>query len=258
MSVSELLERPGNRMGETRQRRNLDDYLIKVDRRLRGRYRTTPLGNLPDPLDELVFIQLSIRTRDGTYLRTYEELKNLVGGAWDRLLTVPEKDLLSVLRAGGMARVKLNRLKGQVAAIQETFGAVTLAPLHNLSDQEAESFLRSLPGVGPKAARCVLLYSLDRQVFPVDSHCLRILTRLAVADQSLDRKAAHDVLQRMVPQGVRHSLHVNLVHHGRELCTPRSPGCPECPLLDLCPTGQAKTPRTAHLGGSGSGGQSLI
>ena len=100
-----------------------------------------------------------------------------------------------------MARVKLNRLTGQIAAIRHEFGAATLEPLRRLSDEKAESFLRSLPGVGPKAARCVLLYSLGRNVFPVDSHCLRVLTRLGVAAPALDRKAAHDVVQAVVPEG---------------------------------------------------------
>jgi endonuclease III len=229
-------------MGGARPRgAGIAGFLQEVDRRLRKQYRTAPLGNLPDPLDELVFIQLSIRTRDGSYLDTYENLRDLVDGDWERLLTTPEDALLGVLRGGGMARVKVDRLKRQIAAIREWFGSATLDPLHDFTDQEAESFLRGLPGVGSKAARCVLLYSLNRQVFPVDSHCLRVLIRLGVADPALNRKAAHDVLQPLVPGRIRHSLHVNLIHHGRQLCYPRSPDCQRCPLLDLCPTGVERT-----------------
>lgn len=229
-------------MAEPTERENSDlsILLTEIDERLRRRYGTQSLGNLPDPLDELIFIQLSIRTPGTTYLQTYEDLKAIAGNDWEELLQAPDEVLLSVLEPGGMARVKLDRIRSQLIAIRERFGGVTLEPLFRFSDQDAEAFLLSLPGVGPKAARCVMLYSLKRQVFPVDSHCLRILTRLGIADPNLDRKAAHDVLQPRVPLDIRHALHVNLIHHGRDLCTARSPDCPACPLLDLCPTGQSR------------------
>lgn len=217
------------------------NYLREVDRRLRERYDTAPLGNLPDPLDELIFIQLSIRTREGAYLGTFESLRNLTGGDWSALLKAESERLVSVLQRGGMARVKVDRIREQLIAIRTRFGRVTLEPLRSMSDEEAERFLLSLPGVGPKAARCVLLYSLRRDVFPVDSHCLRIMKRLEVIPEETDRKKAHDQVQDLVPPDIRHSLHVNMVHHGRDLCRPASPECPRCPLLDLCPAGQRMT-----------------
>jgi endonuclease III len=92
--------------------------------------------------------------------------------------------------------------------------------------------------VGPKVARCVLLYSLDRQVFPVDSHCRRVLGRLGFLPPRVDIKASHDFLQAIVPTEIRRSLHVNLIHHGRQICVPRTPDCGRCALLSLCPTGR--------------------
>jgi endonuclease III len=219
----------------------VEDRLREVDRRLRRRYRTAPLGNLPDPLDELIFIQLSIRTREGAYTSTFEALHRKVGGDWAGLVDIDPQELVPVIESGGMGRVKVERIRQQLAAIRERFGRVSLAPLKSLSDREAEEILLALPGVGPKAARCVLLYSLERDVFPVDSHCLRIFRRLGLVEETLDRKKAHDVVQDMVPPPIRHSLHVNMVHHGRDLCRPAIPRCPECPLIDLCPTGQRRT-----------------
>src|SRR5690606_32237692 len=119
------------------------------------------------------------------------------------------------------------------------FGGVTLEPLKSLTDEDAETFLRSLPGVGPKAARCVLMYSLGRDVFPVDSHCRRVLARLGFVPKKVDRKAANDFLQALVPREIRYNLHVNLVHHGRAVCLPSLPNCGHCPLADLCPTGKS-------------------
>jgi endonuclease III len=215
--------------------------LPEVTSLLAQRYGSAPLGNRVDPLEELVFIQLSIRTREETYVNVFEALHAALEGDWEGLLHIEDEELLPVLHGGGMASVKLARLRGQLLRIVERFGAATLDPLHDWSDEAAEGFLRSLPGVGPKAARCVLLYSLGRQVFPVDSHCRRVLDRLGFLPAGTDRKAADDILQALVPGPISHDLHVNLVHHGRTLCVPGTPRCNVCPLLALCPTGRART-----------------
>lgn len=211
--------------------------LPRVDELLQAAYRTAPLGNKRNPLDELVYIQLSVRTREGAYRSTYPALRRLVGGVWERLLDVPIARSVEALNGGGMARVKLTRLRGTFLRIRGQFGRVSLAPLRAMSDTEAEIFLRTLPGVGPKVARCVLLYSLDRDVFPVDSHCRRVLARLGFLPAEVNVKASHDFLQALVPLRIRRSLHVNLVHHGREVCISGRPRCEQCALLSICPTG---------------------
>lgn len=211
--------------------------LPEVDRRLRSAHGTASLGNKDDPLDELIYIQLSIRTREDAYSEIYNALHAQVGGDWERLLTMSPHDYLPILRRGGMAEVKLLRLRSQIDSIRTAFGRVTLSPLESLPDSEVEKFLLSLEGVGPKAARCVMMYSMNREVFPVDSHCLRVLSRLGFVPSCVDRKAAHNFMQPLVPPGLRFTLHVNLVHHGRATCTPSAPDCSSCPLIDLCPTG---------------------
>jgi endonuclease III len=108
-----------------------------------------------------------------------------------------------------------------------------------MSDEEAEAFLLSLPGVGKKVARCVLMYSLGRQVFPVDTHCWRIAQRLGwVRPTQKDKHCAPrdmDRLQSKIPPELRHSLHVNMISLGREICAPTSPRCDECPISAWCP-----------------------
>lgn len=237
--------RPGPARPDEALTRLARQILPVVDARLRCEYGdvppgSTPLGNKRNPLDELIFIQLSVRTRETAYLGTYPALRKLVGRAWARLLVLPDAEVLRVLEPGGMARVKLDRLRGQLARIRARFGRVTLAPLRTMEDGEIEAFLRSLPGVGPKVSRCVMLYSLDRDVFPVDSNCHRVLDRLGFLPAGVHVKAGHDFLQALVPDGIRRSLHVNLIYHGRDRCIPGPPRCETCPLLDLCPTGQRR------------------
>ena len=225
--------------------RKASSILPEVDARLCREYGdvrrgSTPLGNKRNPLDELIYIQLSVRTRETTYLNTYPRLRRLVGGVWERLLAVPDRVVLEILEPGGMSRVKLDRLRSQLWSLALLFGHATLAPLRKMGDLEAETVLRSLPGVGPKVARCVLLYSLDRDVFPVDSNCRRVLARLGLVPAKVHLKAGHDFLQTLVPTPIRRSLHVNLIRHGRDRCLPGTPRCTGCPLLILCPTGERR------------------
>jgi endonuclease III len=222
-----------------------------VDTRLRSIYGdvrpgSAPLGNKRNPLDELIFIQLSVRTRESAYHTTYRALRALVERRWERLLILRDLDVLRELGTGGMASVKLARIRGQLQEIRREFGRYSLAPLRKRTTEQADAFLQSLPGVGPKVSRCVLLYSLDREVFPVDSNCFRILDRLGLIPGGTHPKAAHDPLQELTPPSIRRSLHVNLVRHGRDTCLPAEPRCARCVLLSICPTGLQ---RTADLAG---------
>jgi endonuclease III len=214
--------------------------LRRVDTILRGVHKTAPLGNKRDPLDELMFIQMTVRTRNAFSTGLYKRVKTEVGGKWGRLLGMPVREFRTLLRPAGMAKVKAGRLRGILSGIQQEFGKIALTPLKSMSDERAEEFLRSLPGVGPKVARCVLLYSLDRKVFPVDTHCRRIIRRFGLLPAQVDDRKSHDFLQRLVPPSIRHTLHVNLVHHGKRFCRPHHPLCGTCPLKRLCPTGRAQ------------------
>ena len=48
------------------------------------------------------------------------------------------------------------------------------ARLRSMADAEVEHYLTSLPGVARKTALCVMLYTLDREVLPVDTHVWRV------------------------------------------------------------------------------------
>jgi len=227
---------------KTYHRRSRYSALAEISRRLERRYRSASLGNKANPLDELIYIQLSVRTPEGAYLGTWPALRRLVNGSWSRLIRLPERRIVQALRSGGMAGVKAKRLRGMVRAIKKRFGRVSLSPLKAMPDDEVEAFLRSLPGVGPKVARCVMMYSLGREVFPVDSHCRRVLTRLGFVPRNVEIKASHDFIQPIIPPHLRRPLHVNLIHHGRTVCTSSRPRCSECFLADLCPSARSYDP----------------
>lgn len=205
---------------------------------LKYRYRDFNHYNLKNPLDELLFIICSTKTGEASYRSTYRSLKETFPTHL-QIAEAPAEYIAQPIVSGGLSNQKAKAIRNLLDIIVERFGEPSLKSLHAMNDEEAESFLLSLPGVGKKVARCVLMYSLDRQVFPVDTHCWRIARRLDwVRPTQKDKHCAPrdmDRLQSKVPPELRYSLHVNMISLGREICTPSSPRCDECPISALCP-----------------------
>lgn len=195
-------------------------------------------GNKRRALDELLFILASIKTQARKHAESYRALRRAFPTYAD--LAVADTDSLAeALAVGGFQTVKARTIRGALDAIAERFGRLTLAPLKRMTDDEAERELLALPGVGPKVARCVMMYALDRDVFPVDTNCWRIAVRLGwietkpggqqITPRDMDR------LQDRIPPEHRYSLHVGMVSHGRQVCLPKRPACERCVLSALCP-----------------------
>lgn len=222
--------------------------LARIDELLEARYRSGDLGNVDDPLAETVYILLSQQTQEPIYRRLFAELRSRYP-RWLDVLTAPQEELVELLQPGGFFRQRAAKLKKLLCAVEaanrergvgpggEPPGDLTLDFLHEMSSPEAERFLVSLPGVGPKTARCVLSYSLSRTTFAVDTHVHRIFTRLGLVESN-GRKRDHDPFQQVVPERIRKRLHVNLIHHGRAVCTSRRAKCGECVLVSFCDRGR--------------------
>jgi endonuclease III len=195
-------------------------------------YDPLPLGNKRDPLNELIFILLTVQTQYGVD-ETFEALKRRFP-TWDAALRAREATLARILQPLGLSSQRSRRLRVILRRLRDDFGECTLEPLRAMDDVEAEGYLRSLPGVGPKVARCVLMYSLGRNLLPVDAHVYRVAQRIGLLEESVPYDAAHDAIHEVVPPPHRYSLHVNLVRLGRDLCDARQPKCEACPLRERC------------------------
>lgn len=217
--------------------------LIEAHRRLLPHYGLPALGNKPDPLDELVYILLAARTGYRQFERLYDELRAKFP-SWDDLADADVAEIEDAIREAGLARKRALWIKSLLHEIRRRVGALSLDSLREMNDEEAEGFLCSLPGVGQKTARCVLMYSLHRDLFPVDTHARRILERLQLLDPGLHPLRSHDAGQAAVPKGYRRDLHILFVVHGRKVCLASTPKCEECLLLDLCPTAQSAPAQT--------------
>ena len=89
-------------------------------------------------------------------------------------------------------------------------------------------------GIGPKTAAIVLLFSLGRPAFPVDTHIYRVTGRIGLRPEKMTVEQAHVHLENLFPPDTYTSAHLNLIRLGREICAPHNPNCPHCPLSDIC------------------------
>lgn len=197
-------------------------------------YGSPRLGNKKNPLNELLYILLSLRTTGPSFERVYCEFKKTYP-RWEDTYRSSVRKIEKTIYNAGLASQKAKNLKAILSKIQKDFGFVTLSPLKALGDSEIEHYLCSLPGIGKKSARCIMLYSFDRQVFPVDAHCFRIVKRLGWIRKDLNNNEKNaDIIQEFIPSALRYSLHVNMVAHGRAICGERYPKCSICPIRKYC------------------------
>lgn len=212
--------------------------LTKVDAALAAAYGTPEavLGNKPDPLDEAIYIILSFQTDLARFSSTWSRLR-VAYPSWAAIERASARDVARILHDGGLHRQKTRTIRRLLRKVREVAGELSLDLLRGMNDEDAEKLLTRLPGLSWKAARCVLLYSLGRNVLPIDSNTFRILKRTGILSRRAvyRRRSLHDVIQGAVPAHRRRALHVNLVVHGQRTCLPRHPRCTRCPLVTDCP-----------------------
>lgn len=194
------------------------------------------LGNRSDPLDEAVYIILSFQTDLTRFKATWTTLKSAFP-RWEYMEGASLGDVSDALRAGGLQWQKAKTIKRMLRAVRRDFGEFSLESLGDMDDLSAEKTLQRLPGLSWKGARCVLLYSLGRQVFPMDGNTFRVFLRTGVIPLSAvyRRLSLHDGVQEAVAPARRRRFHVNLVVHGQNVCLPRRPACAACPVVNFCP-----------------------
>ena len=96
--------------------------------------------------------------------------------------------------------------------------------------------LTTLPGVGRKTANLICGDIFGKPAVVVDTHCIRITTRLGL-HKLTDQKKIETELRKLLPPDESNDFCHRLVLHGRAVCTARSPKCQNCCMKEFCRTG---------------------
>ena len=96
--------------------------------------------------------------------------------------------------------------------------------------------LIKLPGVGRKTANVVTSVAFKTPAIAVDTHVFRLANRLKLAEGKTPLEVEMG-LQKIIPREKWADAHHWLIWHGREICKARNPKCSDCPLNEICPSG---------------------
>ena len=200
---------------------------------LDGAYGTPPWRPHGDPMAELLLTVLSQNTSDTNSGRAFIRLLATFPD-WQSIAAADVRDVERAIQPGGLAPTKAPRLQAILREVWSRRGSFDLSFLKKMPIEEARAWLRSLPGVGPKTAACVLLFSLGRPALPVDTHVHRVAIRLGLVPEKTSAERAHELLEAMLTAEQVYPFHIQLIKHGRRTCSAQRPKCPACPLRTVC------------------------
>ena len=191
------------------------------------------LGDALPILDELISTILSQNTNDNNRDRAFAKLK-WTFNSWEDVRDADETSVIEAIRSAGLANQKGPRIQKILRQITEERGSLDLAFLKDKTTEDAMAWLMKFNGVGPKTASIVLLFSLGKPAFPVDTHIQRVSGRIGFRPEKLSNEQAHRLLGELFPPETYKAAHLNIIRLGREVCHPRQPECRICVLQSLC------------------------
>jgi A/G-specific adenine glycosylase len=146
----------------------------------------------------------------------------------EALAEAPQQEVLSAWEGLGYYSRALNLQCAARIVVHEHGGKLPPDPLA----------LRKLPGIGRYTAGAIasLAFGLDEPV--LDGNIRRVLARVFNVTEPLrSAEAEHrmwELAKDYLPPGRAAAYNQALMELGATLCTPRSPGCPRCPLVEVC------------------------
>ncbi len=190
-----------------------------------------------DPMGTLIEILLSHRTADPQTWAAFQELRRRFP-TWEQACDAPVAEIEEAIHGTTWPEQKAPRIKAVLQRIMDERGSFDLSFLNEMPLDQANAWLQSLGGVGPKTAACVLLFACHRPVLPVDTHVHRVSIRLGLIGPKVDANAAHALIQSLLPEPDNEhdvlAFHRDMLLHGQRICVWRDPKCPKCVLRDWC------------------------
>ena len=190
-----------------------------------------------DPLGTLIEVMLSHRTADPQTWAAYNALRRRFP-TWEEMRDAPVEEIQEAIHGTTWPEQKAPRIKAVLQKISDERGNLDLSFLYDMPLDEANAWLQSLGGVGPKSAACVLLFACQRPVLPVDTHVHRVSIRLGLIGEKVDANTAHPVLLTFLPDPSNErdvlAFHRNMLLHGQRICVWRDPKCPKCVVRNWC------------------------
>lgn len=218
-----------------RERFDVGDIILE---RLKGRFSVSSrefaalkAAEEGDLFKVLVATIISQNTTEKNTFRAMQRLEEKIGIDPFKLASADVGEVAEAVSPAGLQLQKAVAIAAAARLIVEKYGGDIRRMLQR-GEEAVREELGGLRGIGEKTVD-VLLANSGFPVFPIDTHVRRVARRLGLSEASSYSKMREDLHAFFRPER-RLEAHLLLIKLGREVCKPRKPLCPECPLNDLC------------------------
>lgn len=185
-----------------------------------------------DPFKVLLGTILSARTKDKVTMKASDKLFSKVKGVGD-LDKLSQKEVEKLIYPVGFYKTKAKHLKQLPKVMRDEFDGVI--------PQAVEELIK-LPGVGRKTANLVVAVGFQKPAVCVDTHVHRIMNRLGYVKTNTPFETEM-ALRKKLPVKYWEKINSLIVAFGQHLCSPISPWCSKCPVIDYCNQNNVTTKR---------------
>ena len=146
----------------------------------------------------------------------------------ESLADAPEEDVLKCWEGLGYYS-RARNIQHAAKQVKELYGGQVP------NDRDA---VFSLKGVGPYTAGAILSIAFNRPEPAVDGNVMRVLSRYFLLEDDIakgpTRVKMEGLARELIPEGEASHFNQALMELGALVCTPKSPSCLTCPVMEHC------------------------
>ena len=210
---------------KTNLRRSMLKWFDANQRDLPWRKRKTPYRIW---VSEIMLQQTQVATVIGYYQRFIEQFPNVKA-----LASAEQSEVLKLWEGLGYYR----RARQMHAAAQ-----IVVDEHGGKFPTDFDSVL-ALPGIGRYTAGAILSISMDQKLPILEGNTVRLFSRLMKLEEdpkiSASQKALWKFSESLLSQNRVGDFNQSLMELGSGVCKPKSPDCPNCPIIKYCGSFQA-------------------
>ncbi|MDU5141003.1 MAG: A/G-specific adenine glycosylase [Paenibacillus dendritiformis] len=146
----------------------------------------------------------------------------------EALAEAPEEEVLKAWEGLGYYS-RARNLQAAAREVKEQYGG-------SIPDDKAK--VSALKGIGPYTAGAIMSIAFNRPEPAVDGNVMRVLSRYFRLHDDIAKAGtrAHmeHLAQELIPEGCASEFNQALMELGALVCTPKSPACLPCPVMEHC------------------------
>jgi len=189
--------------------------------------RDLPWRQSKDPYRIWVSEIMLQQTRVDTVIPYYERFMDKFP-TLETLADAPEDEVLKSWEGLGYYS-RARNLQTAVREVSELYGGIV---------PNDPSEIATLRGVGPYTAGAILSIAYNRPEPAVDGNVMRVLSRFFLIEEDIAKPATRikmeKLIRQIIPENRAGDFNQALMELGALVCTPKSPQCLTCPVMEKC------------------------